>query len=298
MEELKDPTNTVIRLRDRNRRFAEEEPEEIEAPKNFPVLLNHEKIFLFITGICFLIAFILVQRNMSLLKAWYLYLTIATVLNILANILDNLVLQITAIYKDTLENKINNNHLIKMLKLSKFRDSSVNYILAVLYAAFVYFILVFYLREIKFAHLFLVFGEMFLDIEWLQELDPDLLLFVFAPISVLTAVVLLVLFGLLARKVLPKSARNTVYYPFRQFFSLIAGLHEMFKSIFKIFFLIIFTAKEFLTSCFYLIVSGMMALGKKHYLSTIEVDYLLYVKTLLVILGAVGYFYCFTKAYS
>lgn len=298
MEELKDPESTVIRLRDRSRRFVEDEPEEIESPKNFPILLNHEKIFLFLAGIGFIIAFILIQRNMSVLRAWYLYLTIATILNILGYILDNLVLQLTAIYKDSLETKINNNHLVKMLKLGKYHDSSVNYILAVLYAASVYLILVFYLREIRFSGIFLVFANWMLDIKWLEKLDPDLLLFVFAPVSFLAVVAASVVLWLLARKVFPKSVNQTISYPFRQFFNLIKGLHEMFKSFFKIFFLIVLTAKEFLVSCFYLFVSGMMTLGKKHYISTIEVDYLLYVKTLLVILGAIGYFYCFTKAYS
>lgn len=298
MREFEEAAKSIIRVQDRKEIYWEEKAEESAKEKVFPILLNHEKIFLFTAALCSLVFFVYIQIGMSIRTSWFLYLSIAIILTVIGGILDNLVRRLILIYKDTLAAKTNKNHLVKMLKLSKYDDSSVNYILAVVYAAFFVMISITYLGKIKYSGLLAISGEILVDINSLLNIDMDIFLYVITPLSLFTICFALIPAAFFARQRLPKNISAAVFYPIRAVAGLFLILHKMCKSILKIFFLIILAGPEFLMSCFYLMVSVLMALGRKHYIYGIDVDYLLYVKTALIILGNAGYFYCFAKAYA
>jgi len=271
-----------------------------EYQTDYPILLNHEKIILSVFGIAFVFGIIFALFFLPMLMAWILGLLITIPLGFLGLVMsDNLVNQAKAVFEESLSQNINKNHLIKILKLNSFPDSYFEFVMAFLYGiSLVSFILLFHMQNlfhIELREWFLFYKNLhvLIGIQW----ESDLAWAFFIPISgfCLTGVLLIAWFFF--GKYLPSALKSALYLPFNYIYQIFSGFHESFRSFVKIVAYILITWREYLASIRYLILTGIINLGKKHYISNIEVDYLLFVKTILLTISPLGYLICFIRAY-
>lgn len=268
---------------------------------DYPILLNHEIIFLTIFCIAFVVVFVILLFTLPMRESWILGITMSVVCGLLGTIMsDNLVVQVKAIFGESLKSRINRNHLAKSLKLNRLKETSLDFLLSVSYVMAIFLIFaVFYAYHpisvnvqgiVEYiTTLWIFFGVNF---------DNDISWMLFIPVSSFFAAALLSLGYFASKNYLPEYVHSILFFPILYTFKIISAFHEVFKSIVKIVFFIICSWREFFLSIFYLFITGIITLGRKHYLSNIEVDYMLYVKSGFLILGAVGYLFCVIRSYS
>ncbi len=285
----------------RESRIDRETEPDAAACVDYPVLLNHEIIFLAIFSIAFVVTFVFLLFTLPMRESWILGITMSVVCGLLGTIMsDNLVIQVQAIFGESLKMRINRNHLAKSLKLNRLKETGFDYLLSVSYVmAIVSVIAVSYMYHpvsinvrgiVEYITAFWIFFGI--------NFNNDIAWMIFIPVSSFFVAVLFGAGYFAGKTYLPEHIHSILFFPILYIFKIISAFHEVFKSIVKIVFFIICTWREFFLSIFYLFVTGIITLGRKHYVSNIEVDYMLYVKSGFLILGAVGYLFCVIRSYS
>ncbi len=100
----------------------------------YPILLNHEIMFMLTLAMLFGVLIILAQFKLSLGHVWFLDVSLALVFTLLGIVLtDDIVNQIEVLFAKTLARKIDNNHLFKSLKLKNYPDENIDFFIGLFY---------------------------------------------------------------------------------------------------------------------------------------------------------------------
>ncbi len=270
---------------------------------DFPILLNHEKIFLIMGGTIFLTLFIIAQYKMAAGHALILdtvFATIATLVGIFLS--ETIIEQVKVYFGETLREKVNVNHLMKSLKLNTYPEPKIEFFLAMMYAVTCFFVaLRLWTLDADISHLPETTRGMLLKIGLATHMDvesefPMMLMFALISGFVLLGALLSLYFLIEPR--LSLKLRNRLSYPFTYGFGMFRVFHEIFRSIVKIILFIMITWREFMSGCFYLLVKILIGLERKHnFLNIAEIEYLIYVRAFLIVVGPIGYILVFAIRY-
>lgn len=262
---------------------------------NYPILLNHEIMFMLTLSMIIGVLLIVAQFTLSLGHVWFLDVALALVFTLLGIILtDDIVNQIEILFAKTLAQKIDNNHLYKSLKLKNYPDRNIDFFIGFFYTTTIALTIFFTFgnKDFHFSELPIFLQKLIIAANSIWHLE---VMTMFMDIAFYSCLLICGISGIIAgayhffKSGIPPLAKFFFLFPIVYLFHKILVVHESFKSIIKVFLFIIITLKEFLASCLYLTVSWLIGLQKKHNIANLEVDYLLYVRLAFAVAGMSGY---------